>query len=153
MSGKHVGGLLPAAGVALLAGCVLGPLDTYYGAYSANCQFKNGDARSNLLDAGRATAEALGLTLKTTVDRPDETVAVVDLPSVAGASPYRGSSSGQIVFSRTAAAAAPSIAVVIFGSLKKDPQLIATARAAVEEELRRHGCAPWIFDNMRTVYF
>jgi hypothetical protein len=144
---------LLAAGIALLSGCLLDPPDSYYGAYTANCQFKSGDARSNLLDIGQATAAKLELALKIDLDRPDATSAVIDLPFVSGASPYRENSSGQIVFLLTTLPSNSSFGVVVIGSLKKDTQLIAAARTAVEEELRRHGCASWTFDNTRTVYF
>jgi len=151
-------GILLFAGVVLLAGCQPDKPDTqpdkqdsYYGAYSAKCEFSNGDARSNLLDAGQMTAAKLGQTLKVNIDEPDGTIAIIDLPWIAGASPYRQNSSGQVVFSDTAGSASDTrLMVAVFGSLQKDPRLVATVRAAVEEGLRRHGCSAWTFDDAKS---
>jgi len=151
LKARLLGLVLLSGGIVQLSGCFLEPPDSYYGAYTASCRFDRGDARSNLLDAARTTAAKLGLSLKVTFDQPENTVAVIDLPAIAGASPYRESSSGQVIFSVTVPL--PELGVVVVGPLKKDPQLIATIRAAVEEELRRHGCASWKFDSTRTVYF
>jgi len=152
MSMKGIYRALALAGIVVLPACLSQP-DEYRGAYFAECRFDVGDGRSNILGVGQATASKLGLPLKVVDDSPSRTFAVIDLPLIAGASPYRQGSSGQVLFERELNPNAPTGAVVINGSLKKDMRLIASIRATVEEELKRRGCDSWKFDISGPITF
>jgi hypothetical protein len=151
MAVNRLTALLVAAALGNLSGC-LSPPDAYYGAYTASCR-PGGDLRASLVNIARSTASKLSLPLKIDVGRTDSTRAIVDLPSIPGATPYRENSSGQIVFSWTPSLSPGELGVVIIGSLKKDKPLVENIRVVVEEQLKSHGCAPWTFDGVRTVYF
>ena len=141
-----------AAALGTLNGC-FSPPDEYYGAYTAACESSGGDLHADLLDIARNTASKLALPLTIDPDRADSARAIIDLPQIPGATPYRENSSGQIILSWTPSLSPGELGVVIIGSLKKDKALVENIRAAVEVQLRSHGCAPWTFDGTRTVYF
>jgi len=151
MALNKLNALVMAAALGSLGGC-LSPPDEYYGAYTASCQ-PGGDLRASLLDIAHDTASKLALPLTIDSGGVDSTRAIINLPEIPGATPYRENSSGQIIFSWTPSLSPGELGVVIIGSLKKDKALVETIRAAVEAQLKSHGCAPWTFDGVRTVYF
>ena len=141
-----------AVALGALNGC-FSPPDEYYGAYTAACQSSGGDPHADLLDIARSTASKLALPLTIDSDRADSVRAIIDLPKIPGATPYRENSSGQIIFSWTPSLSPSELGVVIIGSLKKDKAFVENIRTVVEGKLKSHGCAPWTFDGTRTFYF
>ena len=91
----------------------------YYVSYMTTCSIQSNSIPGDIRHAAEDLSSEFNLPVKTTVDRPDMLVLVLDLPLLPNAPSYRPNSSGQIILSYNKDGKNSKFNVVIVKNQKK----------------------------------